>query len=254
MPSDRSLRGGGRFRISVTGEPALAVKTGPADAIGREVSALARLAGTGLAPDLVRHTLDTVAMTFVDGPVRRLSTLTPADARTLGGRIRSIHELDRATTGGRHVWARPVASLDDYARARQEDLEPVPDDLRPLATAAADRLRPVVADGVEAPFRFLHGDLVAANILWTPVPVLVDWEFWRTGDPAEDLAYLAVMNGLPDAVMDAVLAGYGDSAMHARTEAWRAACALDAGLWYRRSGDRDGADRLIAVARASLDR
>ena len=46
-------------------------------------------------------------------------------------------------------------------------------------------------------FALLHGDLVAANVLWPPGggPVLIDWEFHRMGDPAEDLAYLAEVNG-----------------------------------------------------------
>lgn len=254
MARDRTLHGGGRFRISVTGDPAMAVKTGPADAIDREVTALSRLAGTGLAPDLVGHGPGTVTMTFVDGPSRTLAGLSASDARILGARIRRIHDRVHAATGGRHVWPRPVTSLDAYARARLVDLDPVPDGLRRLAAAAAHRLLSAGHDTDAAAFRFLHGDLVAANVVWTPAPVMVDWEFWRTGDPAEDLAYLAVTNDLPDPVMDAVLTGYDDTAVHARVDAWRAACALDAGLWYRRQGDRDAAERLIAVAETSLDR
>ena len=41
--------------------------------------------------------------------------------------------------------------------------------------------------------------------MWGPEgPALVDWEFWRMGDPAEDLAYLAEVNRLPDPVLAAV--------------------------------------------------
>ncbi len=87
----------------------------------------------------------------------------------------------------------------------------------------------------------LHGDLVDANVVWgADGPALVDWEFSRMGDPAEDLAYLVEVNGLPDAVAGAVLEGYALPGMAARMEVWRALAAADAGAWYRRRGHGRG--------------
>jgi aminoglycoside phosphotransferase (APT) family kinase protein len=42
-----------------------------------------------------------------------------------------------------------------------------------------------------APFRLVHGDFQAANVLVTPDDAwhLIDWEFARIGDPREDLGY-----------------------------------------------------------------
>ncbi|HMO01031.1 MAG TPA: phosphotransferase [Miltoncostaeaceae bacterium] len=101
------------------------------------------------------------------------------------------------------------------------------------------------------PFAFLHGDLVAANVLWPPQggPVLIDWEFQRMGDPAEDLAYLAELNALPDAVLAAVLEGYGEPGVAARVEGWRGLVAADAGAWYLGQGMRAEAERMLARAR-----
>jgi aminoglycoside phosphotransferase (APT) family kinase protein len=83
----------------------------------------------------------------------------------------------------------------------------------------------------------LHGDLVEANVVWGPGgPALVDWEFWRLGDPAEDLAYACELNRLPPAACRALLAGYGAPGMEERIDAWRTIVALDAAAWYLREG------------------
>ncbi len=251
MPRSTRLSGGGRFHLSVSGDPPVVTKRGPADAVAREAEALDLLADTSLAPGLLGHTPDTVTMTFVDGTVRALADLSPTDAELLGATVRRVHDVRHADVGGRHVWMRPVTTLEGYARARVADLDPVPADLRDLADSAAGHLLRSIPL-LPTPFRLLHGDLFGDNVLWTPTPVLVDWEFWRMGDPAEDLAYLTVMNDLPDTVVRSVLTGYGDTGMDVRLRAWSAATALDAGLWYRRIGDTCAGDRMIARARAAL--
>ncbi len=67
------------------------------------------------------------------------------------------------------------------------------------------------------------------------------------GDPAEDLAYLAEVNRLPDPVLAAVLDGYARPEVAAAVDAWRALVALDAGGWYLREG-------MEAEARPLLER
>jgi aminoglycoside phosphotransferase (APT) family kinase protein len=66
-----------------------------------------------------------------------------------------------------------------------------------------------------APFRLVHGDLQAANVLVTPEGTwhLIDWEFARIGDPREDLGYYNAYSGAvpPNLVardVDAFLAGF----------------------------------------------
>ena len=67
----------------------------------------------------------------------------------------------------------------------------------------------------QAPFRLVHGDLQAANVLVTPDGAwhLIDWEFARIGDPREDLGYYNAYSGAvpPNLVardVDAFLAGF----------------------------------------------
>jgi aminoglycoside phosphotransferase (APT) family kinase protein len=79
--------------------------------------------------------------------------------------------------------------------------------------------------------------------------VLIDWEFHRMGDPAEDLAYLAELNALPDAVLAEVLDGYGAPDLVDRVEGWRGLAAADAGGWFRAQGMHDEAERMLARAR-----
>ena len=67
------------------------------------------------------------------------------------------------------------------------------------------------------------------------------------GDPAEDLAYLAETNGLPEPVLAALAGGYGVAVIGERVDAWRALLALDAGAWYAREG-------MDAEARPLLER
>jgi aminoglycoside phosphotransferase (APT) family kinase protein len=56
------------------------------------------------------------------------------------------------------------------------------------------------------------------------------------GDPAEDLAYLAELNRVPEQVLAAVLEGYGRPEVAAAVDPWRAVAALDAAGWYLREG------------------
>jgi thiamine kinase-like enzyme len=42
----------------------------------------------------------------------------------------------------------------------------------------------------------LHGDIGPGNVLWIPDPAMIDWEYTRMGDPADEIAYLFDQNGL----------------------------------------------------------
>ena len=244
-----------RFRLTdVPGERPLIDKRGDQEAIAREAAALARLAGAPWAPVLVDHGPGWMRSTRLPGAPRAIAAATRAEAVRLGGVLRAAHETLRAPTGGLWTWAVGAGTLADYRRRRAEDTERAlaggPDAglaLRALRAAAPPE------DPGDAPFRMLHGDLVEANIVWGPDgPGLVDWEFWRMGDPAEDVAYLIEANGLPDAVAAGVLDGYGLPGMDARAAAWRALVAADAGAWYRAEGMHEEGSRLLGRARALI--
>lgn len=42
----------------------------------------------------------------------------------------------------------------------------------------------------------LHGDVAPGNVLWNPRPCLIDWEYARLGDPADEMAYTFDQNAL----------------------------------------------------------
>jgi aminoglycoside phosphotransferase (APT) family kinase protein len=234
-------------------EPAIE-KAGPAGPLAREAQALRLAAGRAWAPRLLAAEPGRIVTARCPGAPRPLAGLDRAGARRLGAVLREAHDLRAAAEGGLWSWPAPAGSLEAYRAGRAGDAEAA------LAgTPHAGRARRALAvalpprPGAE-PFRMLHGDLVEANLVWGPAgPALVDWEFWRMGDPAEDLAYLAELNALPGVVLEGVLDGYGRPEVAAAVGAWRALVALDAGAWYRAEGMADEAGRLLARAAALVD-
>jgi aminoglycoside phosphotransferase (APT) family kinase protein len=41
-----------------------------------------------------------------------------------------------------------------------------------------------------------YGDIGPGNVLWGREPALIDWEYTRLGDPADEIAYLFDQNAL----------------------------------------------------------
>lgn len=86
-------------------------------------------------------------------------------------------------------------------------------------------------------FALIHGDLSSGNILWDGDAVhLIDWEFARDGDPAEDLAYLITegkfsLETFVD-IAEAYVAAGGEPWALARVSAWLPLVTLDAELWW----------------------
>jgi thiamine kinase-like enzyme len=74
------------------------------------------------------------------------------------------------------------------------------------AEATAARLQ--VNDDPGLPV-LLHGDVSSGNILWTPQPVLIDWEYVRIGDAADEIGYLFGQNALGQEQRDGLWKGYG---------------------------------------------
>ena len=98
---------------------------------------------------------------------------------------------------------------------------------------------PESAGWQEPQFALIHGDLSLGNLLWDErgeSPTLIDWEFARDGDPAEDLAYLVAEHRLPPDLVADIAEGYiaanGDPWAFARLPAWLPLVTLDAALWW----------------------
>jgi aminoglycoside phosphotransferase (APT) family kinase protein len=65
---------------------------------------------------------------------------------------------------------------------------------------------------------------------------LIDWEYLRSSDPTEDLAYLTAEQPLDDVRWSQIAAGYraagGDPRTLERAARYRHLVALDAALWW----------------------
>jgi aminoglycoside phosphotransferase (APT) family kinase protein len=244
-----------RFRVSdVPGDRPLVEKCGDPAAIARETAALRALRGRPWLPELVDEGPGRMVSTRLPGAPRALAAVAPEEAARLGAVLREVHESHRGATGGLWSWEAPARSLADYRRARARDTEEMLAGGADAGLARAALARCGAGDGGAEPFRLLHGDLVEANVVWGHAgPGLVDWEFSRMGDPAEDLAYLIELNGLSAAAAAAVGAGYGVAGMEARIAGWRPLVAADAGAWYLVQGMEPEGRALLRRARALVD-
>jgi aminoglycoside phosphotransferase (APT) family kinase protein len=163
--------------------------------------------------------------------------------------VRRLHDSFVAADGGWPNWpdgardlpayhALVVEAVGEWATAEHVDL---------TRRVLANLPTPPSAD--EPGFRRLHGDLWSGNVVWDgDHPSLVDWEYARRGDPAEELAYVIEMDDMAPEVQTALLDGYAHTGIAERVEAWRPLAALGAGLWYAELGLADRAQDLLSQA------
>jgi hypothetical protein len=217
------------------------VKDAPAVRAGREAQVLALLAGTGVAPALVRGEPGRVTAEYVGGGTRPAWAWTPGDAGAVGALLSRVH---RVAPGAGPLGPHPDVGAIGHVAGIREALGSDRDALVTRALAVAP-------DPGASARALLHGDPWSGNIIWAPSgPVLVDWEYARLGDPAEDVAYLAAMDALRVDTLDAVLAGYcgSNDAFAVRVRRWCPLTALWCAAW---SAHRDPARSARLAARAA---
>lgn len=192
---------------------------------GREATVLAHLGGAA-SPRLLDYRAGgpfaghaVMCLEHVDGGHEPLASASPDRLADLGAAVRRVHAVpvdDLAPV----LHAAP--DLRTYVENRaQSMLARMPLVQDPLPTAVQRRFRDVAAWAEQTTDRLrmaegagalvlLHGDVSAGNVLWTPQPVLIDWEYARIGDPADEIGYVFGQNALRPDQRQGFWRGYGD--------------------------------------------
>jgi aminoglycoside phosphotransferase (APT) family kinase protein len=167
----------------------------------------------------------------VDGQQRDLGAASTEDLERLGAVVGRLHRL-------------PVDDAESAAAYRDGRLAQVasymPSVRDPLPTSVQRRLRQALETLVGAPpavvdmpLVLLHGDISGGNVIWGPEPVLIDWEYARLGDAADEIAYTFSQNGLSVAQRDAFWNGYGaTTGIVERVASWEPVTLLGSALWW----------------------
>lgn len=158
-----------------------------------------------------------MCMQFVDGEQR--PPRTAEDAHRLGYVLGSLHALPTDDLRG----LPSAVDLMGYLESRWVKIEEKLDYVRdPLPAPVQRRMRHAVLLGHEYVDRarragvfstgdrlvLLHGDVAGGNILWDPHPVLIDWEYSRIGDAADEIAYIFEQNELTASHQRSFWTGY----------------------------------------------
>ena len=172
----------------------------------QEARVLACLAGVG-APRLRNFRLDDrrfaapcMCMDYIDGDEVDLTAAAPVQLSELGRVMARVHSLpydnlfeipqDETLAACALIYAEGIA-------VRLSALvDEFPSPARSLVLRGLRFLDERSAEAQQLPefqhhgFNLLHGDAIASNIIWAPSPVLIDWEYARLGDPADEIGYI----------------------------------------------------------------
>lgn len=239
-------------RVSYTADPAERA------AAQREAAVLTRACGIA-GPRLIDFRVQSawfqapaMCIEFVPGVERELRTVGLPEMEQLGSLVGWLHDQPvDDLAGGFDV----TQSLARYAKGRLDSiLARLSWNREPLPAAVQNRLASVAASVQKAGTAalagpsfadsdrlvLLHGDIADGNILWGDGPKLIDWEYARVGDPADEIAYTFDQNGLDASRRDAFWRGYrpilGDKAwvdrVAKRVSWWESLTLLGSTLWW----------------------
>jgi thiamine kinase-like enzyme len=195
-----------------------------------------------------------MCMQFVPGHQMELGSATPAEIERLGSVVRWVHDrpVDDLVEGHE---GEDVEDMAAYAERRLRSIvstliwvrDPVPGVTQDRLRAAADAVGTTLARSRAArsfhtgeALALQHGDIGPGNVRWGPDPVLIDWEYARLGDPADEIAYVFDQNGLTGAQREEFWRGYrvgtgGGAALAQiidRVGWWEPVTLLGSALWW----------------------
>jgi len=117
-----------------------------------------------------------------------------ARARAAARMLAALHGVNLDAVG---LGDEPPVTVEDEIERWVATFATVADEVRPGATACAERLRAGLPDPI--PSTLIHGDWRLGNLLCngTEIRAGIDWEIWARSDPRIDLAWF-LLNADPD--------------------------------------------------------
>jgi len=231
-------------RVSLTDEPAERAHA------AREAEVLAAV-GPPVAPELLdvritseRFAAPVICARYVAGDDTPIAAAPRHSLTALGAVVAQCHGTNLARLP---TWPIPGGGVEAYARERLERAmeryestpRTLPVSLQRRLDAAAARVAGRAGAGIsldlfaDGSLRLLHADLGPGNVVWAAVPLLIDWEYARIGDPADEIAYAFDQNGLDASQRQAFLRGYrADDGITARVGWWEPVTLLGSLLWW----------------------
>lgn len=224
----------------------------------REAAVLESVGGVA-APELYdfRRTSDwfdapAMCMQFLPGRQQDLQTVGLTQIEQLASLVAWVHErpvdglgesIGTTTTIASYAADRLRTILSTLAWARDPLPEPLQDRLRSAAGALAEDFEASRDSGcfnTGETLSLLHGDIAPGNVFWNPGPCLIDWEYTRLGDPADEFAYTFDQNALTPSQRRAFRDGYRQG-MDSRSRLahvvervswWEPVTLLGSALWW----------------------
>jgi len=193
-----------------------------------------------------------MCMKFLPGRQRELNSASLGEIERLASIVAWVHERPASDL------VEPLAAtgnIASYAQARLQSImstltwarDPLPAEFQARLMHAADSLATNFEASQDAnsfttgeTLALLHGDIGPGNVLWGPDPALIDWEYTRLGDPADEIAYLFDQNALTEPQRQAFWDGYRPSVStqlrlaHVidRVDWWEPVTLLGSALWW----------------------
>lgn len=194
----------------------------------------------------------TMCMEFLQGRQRDLSAVGAAEIVRLGSVVAWVHDqpiedlVEGIPTAGNvtsYAEGRLESIISTLAWARDPLPVPIQARLKGAATSlerGLEGLRGAESFKTDERLALLHGDIGPGNILWVPDPVLIDWEYTRLGDPADEMAYTFDQNGLTAPQREAFWRGYRQNISSQlrlariidRVNWWEPVTLLGSALWW----------------------
>jgi aminoglycoside phosphotransferase (APT) family kinase protein len=214
----------------------------------------------------------TMCMQFVDGDQRPPADID--DAEQLGRIVGWLHGLPTDEFTG---WSHHAGTAAAYLGSTVAELDarlallrdPLPRSLQQrfrqalsLVKESLQTARCKAAFDTDDSLVLLHGDVAGGNIMWAPAPLLIDWEYARIGDAADEVAYIFDQNSFTELQRTTFWHGYADgfgdpSREHVaeRVRYWEPLTLLGSAtfwgqLWSRRADDDANGDKSASAPRA----